>query len=125
MDEHNEDAPKAAPKRDLTDEERHDAVMADMRARHGRRIIGYFDEDLGSIVYRSPKRDAMQRFVSESQDDNLDKHVVMETLLMACGIHPDKSQLRAIFDELPGHVSEAARDVIALGRTDSRGRRGK
>ena len=108
----------------LTPEEQHDKLVKELRKKH-KRLVHFFDEEYGSIVYRRPKRDAMQRFVSESQDDEMDKLVAMETLLMSCRVHPDGPTLRNIFDELSSHVSEGAREVLKIGRTTGRGRRGK
>jgi hypothetical protein len=71
-------------------------------------------EDYGELTFRSPKREAYQRFVGQATDSDADKFVSMLNLVKSCALKPPPDELDRIFDDCPGLVSDLSSELIKL-----------
>ena len=86
-----------------TDE--HAERVAEQRAAH-RRVVDFFDDECGSIVFRRPKRAEYRRFIAQSREDAF---AAAHALAMDCAVFPDGAKAREAFERLPGLPLVAAK----------------
>ena len=81
------------------------ATLADLKAKHGdivhlKRAV---DEEQFEAVFRYPTRVEYRKFKTEAGDEET-KVTALETLVIACCVHPDGPAFSAMLDRRPGLI---------------------
>lgn len=92
------------------------ATIADLKAKHGRRLYIIEDPDVGAVVFKPASKDAWGEFIDQS--GNVDD--ATRTLFDACVVYPTGEALQQLHEDFPAFADSLA---VAI-REKSGGRRG-
>lgn len=99
-----------------TPEESFDALLAEMKSKHGV-CVGWLDDTHGPIICRKPTRPELKTYLTaiEQVKNGGEKLAVAERFMLDCHVYPeDAGAFRIILDDLPGLAAVAVGELQAL-----------